>query len=249
MSEPLLQQFRDLHVPGAPLVLYNVWDAGSAKAVARAGARAIATGSWSVAAAQGYDDGEALPLPLALQIAARIAVSVPLPVSVDFEGGYAVAPDEVAANVAALLDTGAVGLNFEDQIIGGQGLHPIADQAARVAAVANACAGRAFVNARTDVFLQAGPDADPAALLDEALARGAAYANAGADGFFVPGLRDPEAIRTISAAVPLPVNVMAPRLDTEIAALAALGVARVSFGPHPYRAMLADVENAASRYA
>ena len=84
--------FKSLHVPGAPVVLYNIWDAGSAKAIAEAGAVALATGSWSVAAAQGYGDGQAIPLDFALQIIRRIAETVDLPLSVDFEGAYAVDP-------------------------------------------------------------------------------------------------------------------------------------------------------------
>ena len=78
--------FATLHVPGDPVVLYNVWDAGSAKAVAEAGAKAIATGSASVAAAQGFSDAEGLPIGLALANAARIVAAVDLPVTVDFAG-------------------------------------------------------------------------------------------------------------------------------------------------------------------
>lgn len=242
-------RFRALHVPSDPLILYNVWDAGSAAAVARSGARAIATGSWSVAAAQGFADGEALPMALSVQIAARIVAAVDLPVTIDFEGGYAAEPEAVEANVRALLDVGAVGLNFEDQVVGGTGLYPAEAQAVRIAAARRACEGRAFLNARTDVFLKAGAGGDRAALLAEVLARGAAYAAAGADGFFVPGLADPEAIGAICRAVPLPVNVMASGADVDVAALAALGVARISFGPGPYRAMIAGLEAAAARYA
>ena len=91
--------FTRLHVPGEPLVIYNIWDAGSAAAVAAAGARALATGSWSVAGAQGYGDGQALPLSLLEQIVERIAASVDLPVSVDFEGAYAEEPAAAAEAV------------------------------------------------------------------------------------------------------------------------------------------------------
>src|SRR2546429_9907638 len=80
--------FRALHMPGQPLVLYNIWDPGSAKAIAAAGARAIATGSWSVASANGYADGERVPLDLAIDNLARIAQAVDLPVTVDIEAGY-----------------------------------------------------------------------------------------------------------------------------------------------------------------
>ena len=112
--------FQSLHVPGDPLILYNAWDVGSALAVADAGAKAIATGSLSVAAAQGYDDGEAMPLDLALASATRIAGAVMLPVTIDFEGGYAVDAEAVGENIARLAATGAIGCNFEDQVVGGE---------------------------------------------------------------------------------------------------------------------------------
>ena len=201
--------FAALHRRGDPLILFNAWDAGSARAVAAAGAKAIATGSWSVAAANGYSDGEALPIAVALATAARIVASVDVPVSVDFEGGYAVAPQAVAANVAALRDTGAIGCNFEDQVVGGGGLHAIDVQAARIAAARAAVGTGFFINARTDIFLQAGPDTHDAAKTDEAVARGRAYAQAGASGFFVPGLVDLDLLARVCAEVPLPVNAMA----------------------------------------
>ena len=81
-------RFAELHVKGAPLLLYNAWDAGTAKAVLEAGAKAIATSSWAVAEAQGYRDGEAIPITLLEQIIARIVSTIDAPVSVDFEGGY-----------------------------------------------------------------------------------------------------------------------------------------------------------------
>ena len=119
------QQFAALHVPGDPVVLYNVWDVGSAQAVVRAGAKALATGSHPVASANGWPDGEKVPIDFALANATRIVDAVELPVSVDFEGGYSVDPGQVAENVALLAATGAVGCNFEDQVIGGEGIHPL----------------------------------------------------------------------------------------------------------------------------
>src|SRR3954466_14079360 len=106
--------FASLHRPGDPVVLYNAWDAGSARMVAEAGAKAVATGSASVAAAHGFHDAEALPLELALANAARVAQAVELPVTIDFEGAYAVEPGGVAANMKRLAETGAIGCNFED---------------------------------------------------------------------------------------------------------------------------------------
>ncbi|MDP2026395.1 isocitrate lyase/phosphoenolpyruvate mutase family protein [Sulfuriferula sp.] len=98
------RKFKELHVPGKPLVLYNIWDAGGAKAVAEAGAKAIATSSWSVAAAHGFSDGEEMPLDFVLMIIERIAQSTDLPLTVDFEGGYAEDPLQVAANVGRVIE-------------------------------------------------------------------------------------------------------------------------------------------------
>jgi 2-methylisocitrate lyase-like PEP mutase family enzyme len=229
--------FAALHVKGDPLVLYNIWDAGSAKAVAEAGATAVATGSWSVAAAQGYPDGESLPLDLLEIIVGRIAATVDVPVSVDFEGGYAAAPDDVARNVARIIAAGAIGVNFEDQIVGGDGLYDIVDQSKRIAAVRRAAddAGLPlFINARTDLFLKQKDRGCHADLVPDALSRAAAYADAGADGFFVPGLVDPDHIAAVCGAVSLPVNVMKMPEAPPIAELAGLGVSRISFGPGPY---------------
>src|SRR5215471_20874388 len=106
--------FAALHVKGAPLVLYNAWDAGSAHAILDAGAQAIATSSWAVAEAQGYRDGEAIPVGLVEQIVARIAGTIDVPVTVDFEGGYSEDDGELADNISRLLDTGVIGINFED---------------------------------------------------------------------------------------------------------------------------------------
>lgn len=237
--------FAGLHVPGDPLILYNAWDAGSARAVASAGARAIATGSWSVAAAQGFDDGEALPLELALSTATRIADAIDLPVTIDFEGGYAVAPGEVAANIARLAATGAVGCNFEDQVVGGEGLHPIPFQADRIAAARRHVGEEFFLNARTDIFLQAPRETHDIAMVDAAVERAQAYAQAGASGFFAAGLADIALIERLCAAVALPVNVIPLPGGPDVRALAAAGIARISYGPRPYRTMMQAVESAA----
>src|SRR4051812_43518270 len=237
--------FASLHRPGEPVVLYNAWDAGSARVVAEAGAKAIATGSASVAAAYGFHDAEALPLELALANAARVAQAVELPVTIDFEGAYAAAPDEAAANVARLAATGAIGCNFEDQVIGGEGLHPVAAQAARIAAIRAAVGPDFFINARTDIFLKAKPDAHDAAMVEAALDRARAYAEAGASGFFAPGLADLGLLERLCVASPLPVNFMAFPGAPSAAEVAAAGVARISHGPFPYRLAMKALRQAA----
>lgn len=247
--------FKQLHVPGKPIVLFNAWDAGSARVVADAGALAIATGSWSVAAAHGYIDGEALPLALAIENLARIVRSVELPVTIDFEAGYGFTPEAVAEAVARALDAGAIGFNIEDQIIGGTGLYEIADQCRRLTAARKAADHAkipAFINARTDLFLKAAPEHHSAQLVGEALHRAQAYAAAGASGFFVPGLIDEKLIADVCTASPLPVNIMMKATAPSAARLAELGVARISHGPNPYRqamAFLREAANAALRSA
>ena len=240
-------EFAALHRPGNPLVLFNAWDPGSARAIAEAGAPAIATGSWSVAAANGFEDAESMPLDLALANAGRIVAAVEIPVTIDFEGGYAAKPDDVARNVAALAATGAVGCNFEDQVVGGDGLHPVALHRDRLAAIRAAVGPDFFINARTDVFLKARRE-DHAGGIHEAVERGHAYAEAGASGLFVPGLADADLIGRVCEASPLPVNVMAFTVMPSTDDLARLGVARISYGPGPYRQMIAWLKETAAEY-
>lgn len=234
--------FRALHVRGDPLVLFNVWDVGTARIAAAAGARAIATASWAVAAAHGYEDGEALALETALQNLTRIVGAIDLPVTVDLESGYGRSPAQVAETVARALGVGAVGFNLEDQIIGEAGLFDVAAQGERIRAArkaADAAGVAAFVNARTDVFLKAGSEVSAHTLLNQAIERARAYHDAGADGFFAPGLVDAAAIRRLCEASPLPVNIMALPQAPDRTALAELGVARISYGPGPYQAAMA----------
>jgi 2-methylisocitrate lyase-like PEP mutase family enzyme len=244
------QEFHRLHVPGDLLVIFNAWDPGSARAVAAAGARAIGTGSWSVAAAHGYPDGEKLPLELAIANLERIVRAVDLPVSIDLEAGYGARPEDVDRSVARAVQAGAVGINLEDGITDESGIYGIDDQVARIRA-ARAAADRLsvplFINARTDFFLQARPEAHDAALVLAAKQRAAAYAAAGASGLFVPGIFKPEQIRDVCAATTLPVNVMMMDSLPPHAELVQLGVARISYGPGPYRDAMKFIQHAARK--
>src|SRR5690242_20981477 len=103
------ETFAALHVPGDPVILYNIWDAGSALAVVAAGAKALATGSHPVGDASGFGDAQQVPLDYVFANARRIVKSVEIPLTVDFEGAYSTEPEEGAENVAQLKDTGAVG--------------------------------------------------------------------------------------------------------------------------------------------
>jgi 2-methylisocitrate lyase-like PEP mutase family enzyme len=234
-------RFARLHVKGRPLLLYNAWDAGTAKAILDAGAKAIATSSWAVAEAHGYRDGEAIPITLVEQIIARIVNTIDAPVTVDFEGGYSDDDGVLAENVSRLLEVGVIGINFEDRVIQGAGLYPIDRQARRIAAIRDIAGKRAvdfFINARTDLFL--GQQGDPAQSIGDALDRAKSYAAAGASGFFIPGLRDDPLIARICDVVAIPVNVMVMDGVSTTERLSELGVARISYGAIPYiRAMKA----------
>ncbi|WP_432637993.1 isocitrate lyase/PEP mutase family protein [Albidovulum sp.] len=198
-----------------------------------------------MAAAQGYPDGQVLPLEQLLTIAGRIVESTDLPVSIDFEGGYATSPEAVADNLRRIIAIGAVGINFEDRHVGGQGLFSAEEQARRIAAIramADAEGVPLFINARTDLFLQESDPARHTALIDAAAERAKSYQTAGANGFFVPGLGDPHLIGRICDAVSMPVNVMCSGKGPGRAALAGLGVARISYGPAPYQWAAEDMK-------
>lgn len=231
------EDFSALHVARDPVVLFNAWDPGSAIAVAKSGARAIATGSASVSMANGFGDGEEVPLDLALANAARIVKAVELPVTVDFEGGYATDAEGLTANGRRLAETGAIGCNFEDQVVGTDSLYEIDDQAARIGALRRGVGDAFFINARTDLFLKAKPEAHDAALADAAIERGKAYAAAGVNGYFIPGLANLELVERIVKAVPVPVNAMWLPGGPSRADWASAGIARVSHGPFPFMTM------------
>jgi len=237
------ETFAALHVPGDPVVLYNIWDVGSALAVVKAGAKALATGSHPVADANGWADGQIVPMEFAFANATRIMNATELPLTVDFEGGYAVEPEEVGGNVGSLADTGVIGCNFEDQVIGGEGLHPLDLQVRRIEAIRRAVGDQFFINARTDLFLKTQTYDD--ALIDQVVERGKAFAGAGASGFFVPRLADPAQIERVVREVPLPLNVIAFPGAPDKKVWAEAGVARISYGPFPHRALMATLEEMA----
>ena len=240
-------RFAELHVTDKPLLLFNAWDAGSAKAILGAGATAIATSSWSIAEAQGYRDGEDIPIAQAEQVIARIAATIDVPVSADFEGGYSEDNGELAENAARLIGHGIVGINFEDRVVKGTGLYDVNRQAGRISAIRAAADQNEvdlFINARTDLFLGQGPE--PVEAVSEAMERSKAYAAAGASGFFIPGLQDEALIGAICEVSTLPVNVMVMDGVPSVERLTELGVARISWGPIPYINAMAALQRDAA---
>ena len=237
------ETFAALHVPGDPVILYNIWDAGSARAVAAAGAKALATGSHPVGDASGFGDAQQVPLDYVFENARRIVNAVDLPLTVDFEGAYSSDPEEGGANAARLAETGAVGCTFEDQVVGGEGLHPLDLQVRRIAAIRRAIGDSFYINARTDLFLKTQTYDD--ALIDQVIERGKAFADAGASGFFVPRLSDPTQVERVVRDVPLPLNVIAFPGAPDKKQWAEAGVARISHGPFPHRALMAKLTDMA----
>ncbi|MCK2217112.1 isocitrate lyase/phosphoenolpyruvate mutase family protein [Actinomadura sp. ATCC 31491] len=220
---------RSLHVPGKPLVLPNVWDAASARMAEAAGFPVVATSSAATAAVLGHEDGERAPVREVLDAAARIVRAVHVPVTVDFERGYGLAPAELAERFAA---TGAAGLNLEDSDPSTGQLIDAAAQADFLAAVREAATSLGVdlvVNARTDAFLRraGSPEDRLAATID----RAGRYLAAGADCVYPIAASDPDVIRALARGIPGPINVGYGQGKLLVADYAALGVARVSFGP------------------
>lgn len=230
----LAERLRALHVPGDPLVLVNVWDVLGARVVEAAGARAVATASWAISATLGLPDGEGMTLADNLAAVGRIARAVDVPVTADLERGYGATPDDVASAVARLLATGAVGLNLEDSLVelgkpapaGSDGLRPVDDQCARLAAAREAGARMGVplvLNARTDAHARG-------AALADVVARGRAFLDAGADCVFVVGRTALRDVTELAEAFGGRLNVLGRPGQPSIADLTSAGVARISIG-------------------
>jgi 2-methylisocitrate lyase-like PEP mutase family enzyme len=229
--------FAALHRTGEPLLLANAWDAASAAVIAHAGAKAIATTSAGVAWSLGIPDGADLGAELVASTVERIVAAVDVPVSADIEAGYG----DVAATVTAVVRAGAVGVNLEDRH-GGVFFTP-REQAQRLAearAAADQLGVRLWLNARTDVYLAGEEGA-----LEKTMERATAYAEAGADSIFVPGLVDLKALAELSAG-PLPVAVMVWPGAPSVQELTEGGVVRISLGSSIAQAAYAVAANAAT---
>ena len=217
----------------------NVWDVASEKIFEGEGFKAIGTTSAGIAAVLGYGDREKMTLADNMRMVERIAASTSLPVNADIERGYAASVEGVAQGAAAAIKAGAVGVNIEDG--DGDGcLFNIKLQRDKLRAmreISSASGIGLVINARTDSYL-VGDDIE--ASLRDAIIRGNAYREAGADCIFVPdmGNLDREAIAVLVNEIDAPINIIAGATTPPIAALQELGVARVSVGPRPMRAVL-----------
>ena len=235
--------FRKLHTGAHPLCLANAWDAASARLIESVGAPAVATTSAGVAWALGFPDGNLLPIGRLADLAANIVRLIRVPLSVDFEAGFSDSPAVVKQNVKLLLDAGVVGINIED------GSNPPDLLVAKIDQIKQCAIAHGtdlFVNARTDVYLQGLVGENRR--LEETIARGRRYQQAGADGFFVPALAEPVQIRRIVEEVGLPLNVMAWPGQGAADALGKLGVRRLSAGSAISQTLWAQAEALAREF-
>lgn len=227
---------RALHQAGKPLLLPNAWDVASARAVVAAGLPAVATSSAAVAETLGYTDGENAPVSEVLDAVARIAAAVPVPVTADMERGYGLPPAELVERLAA---AGIAGCNLEDSEPATEALIDVERQADFLAAVREAARGFGLVvNARVDTFLN--PTGTPSEATDDAIRRGQRYKEAGADCVYPILCEDADAIRVLARELGT-INILASSGAPSVAALAELGVARISWGPYLHRAVLAHL--------
>jgi 2-methylisocitrate lyase-like PEP mutase family enzyme len=237
------ERFRALHERQTAFVMPNAWDGASAVLLARAGFEALGTTSLGLAFSLGRQDGRrAVSRDEAIAHAAFLAGVSGLPVNGDLEDGFGADPQDCAATVRAAIESGLAGVGIEDTTAdSARPIHEFDLAVERVRAAARAASGRIVLTGRTDNYLHGRTD------LADTIARLAAFAEAGADVLYAPGLPDMDAIRAVVAAVaPKPVNVLiGPSKPVPLAELSAAGVRRVSVGGALYRrAMTSLVETA-----
>ena len=220
---------RKLHQGPGILVLPNAWDVASARIFEDAGFPAIATTSAGIANALGYPDVERISRDEMIWMVKRIAQAVAVPVTADMEAGYG----DPVGTARAVMDAGAVGMNFEDSSIDGS-LAELATQVRRIEQIR--AASDIVINARTDVYLFGV--GDEATRFDRTVERLNAFYKAGADSLFAPGVRDADTIGRLAKAVKGPLNILATAGAPSIAEMERLGVRRVSVGSGPMRAAM-----------
>ena len=220
------------------LVLPNAWDAGSARIFVEAGYTALATTSAGIAFSLGYPDGERISRDEMLAAVSRITRRVDVPVTADMEAGYGMMPQAVAETVRRVVDAGAVGMNLEDRM---EGKHLIDSSLAvervhAARAAADATGVSLVLNARTDAF--EAPELRPEQRLEEAVRRGNAFREAGADCVFVPFVGDRDTIEQLVQQIRAPLNILGTPNAPTLTEMASLGVRRITFGSAPMRATL-----------
>lgn len=240
--------FKQLHLSGKPLILPNVWDVLGARLLESIGYKAIATASASVAFSNGYLDGENIPFQTVLENLKKISANVNLPVTADIECAYANNENELKENIRLIINTGVVGINFEDTDKQKLQLNDIAYQCKQIKiirSIANEMGINLFINARTDVMLHPSLYSNEDAQQKELIKRGQEYINAGADCFFPVALKNETVITQLVTSIKAPINLLAiPGIPT-FNVIEKLGVARISLGPGFLKAAIQSMKNLA----
>ena len=244
------KRFYDLHhQPGHILILPNAWDVVTARVFEDAGFPAVATSSGGVSTSLGYPDGQNISRSEMLGVVGRMAHALNIPLSADLEAGYGDSDEEMDALAQGLIEAGAVGLNLEDSTRNPKmPLQEIGVQCRKIRALRRACEARApgvhlFINARTDAFRVIS---EKNAAVEEAVMRGRAYVEAGADCIFLFGASDGGAISEVVGHIGSPVNVILGPRSPNLDELERMGVARITFGTSMARASIGAMKNIAS---
>ncbi|MCQ3939112.1 MAG: isocitrate lyase/phosphoenolpyruvate mutase family protein [Chloroflexi bacterium] len=232
-----------LHKNGRLLILPNVWNPFGARMLEAKGFSAVATASAAISESLGYHDGEQIKLDTMLDMVGRIVRSVDVPVTADFEAGYSDTLEGLQENTSRLLDTGAVGINFEDSFDDEKYLRPIPEQVERIKAIREAAERRGVhlvINARADSFLAEGFSSEEERI-EDAVTRALAYIKAGADCIYPVGRGGKETLKILRERIPAPINVIASPKTASLKELQELGINRVSFGPFIFRSIAAKL--------
>ncbi len=230
-----------LHNNGKLLILPNVWNPIGARMLESKSFPAVATASAAIAESLGYSDGEQLKLDSMLDMIARIVRSVNVPVTADLEAGYSDSISGLQENISRLLDTGAVGINFEDSWDDSAHLRPIPEQVERIQAVRAVAEKRGIplvINARADSFFAEG-FSSLEDRIEDVITRANAYLKAGADCIYPIGASDKETLKVLRQRINAPINVLASAKTASLKELQEIGINRVSFGPYVFRSLLA----------
>ena len=224
MLENKFSEFRNLHQQELPLVLVNIWDAGSALVVQGNGAQALATSSASLAWSNGYSDGGDLPLDTLKNSVSNILRVSKVPLSIDLENGYSDSPYKVAMLVKNLVDNGVSGINIEDGETSPELL------VEKITAIREFCGKNSvFINARTDVYLRGLVSQENR--VKESIRRLEKYLSSGTNGVFVPGVTSLDDMSVLSNSIPAPLNIMVSSDVGSFKEFFNVGVARISLGP------------------